>query len=134
MLVTPAAAQAGAAPGSQGLVEFLLPLVLIFVVFYFLLIRPQQKKAKEHKEMVDAVKRGDRVVTAGGIRGKVIKVHEDGYASIEISDGVRGDVLKSTQADVDDKSATEVGSGNRNEKKRRKGEDDLEDDVDPDGA
>ena len=100
MLIHPAYAQASGAPGTQGLVEFLLPIVLIFAVFYFLLIRPQQKKAKQHRDMVDAVKRGDHVVTAGGIFGKVIKVGEDGRVTVEIADGVRVEVLKSTLGDV----------------------------------
>tara|TARA_B100001013_G_scaffold27668_1_gene15189 strand:- start:230 stop:640 length:411 start_codon:yes stop_codon:yes gene_type:complete len=136
MLVSSAAAQAAGAPGSQGLVEFLLPLVLIFVVFYFLLIRPQQKKAKQHRAMVEAVRRGDRVVTAGGVRGKVMSVAEDGFASIEISPGVRVDVLKSTLADVESKPEPAPGGKEKGKsKENRKSEpDDLEDDVDSDGA
>ena len=99
MLIHPAYAQASGGPGTQGLVEFLLPIVLIFAVFYFLLIRPQQKKAKTHRDMVAAVKRGDQVVTAGGIYGKVTKV-VDQVATVEIADGVRVEVLKSTLGDV----------------------------------
>ena len=106
MFPTPALAQAGqAAPGFGGLAEFLLPLVLIFVVFYFLLIRPQQKKAREHREMVEAVRRGDQVVTGGGIYGKVTKVGEDGKVTVEIADDVRVDVVRSTLADVVSKTA-----------------------------
>lgn len=83
----------------QGLTQ-LLPLVLIGVVFYFLLIRPQQKRAKEHRAMIDAVRRGDSVVTAGGIMGKVTKVREDNIVQIEIAPDVRIDVVKATLTDV----------------------------------
>ena len=117
MLIHPAYAQAAAAPGSQGLVSFLLPIVLIFAVFYFLLIRPQQKKAKQHRDMVDAVKRGDRVVTAGGILGKVIKVGEEGRVTVEIADGVRIEVVKGTLADVISKTEPADGGGGRKGKR-----------------
>ena len=78
----------------------LLPLVLIFVVFYFLLIRPQQKKMKEHRNMVEALRRGDRVITGGGIYGKVSKVINDGEVQVEIADGVRVRVQRHTIATV----------------------------------
>lgn len=105
MFVSPAYAQAGV-PGTQGLFEFLLPIALIFVVFYFLLIRPQQKKAKDHRSMVDAVRRGDKVVTSGGLVGKVIKVTEaEGEMArvtleIDAANGVRVEAIRSTLADV----------------------------------
>jgi preprotein translocase subunit YajC len=73
----------------------LLPLVLIFVIFYFLLIRPQQRKVKEHKAMVSAVKRGDRVVTSGGLIGVISKVVDDNEVQLEIAEGVRVRVLRS---------------------------------------
>ena len=73
----------------------LLPLVLIFVVFYFLLIRPQQKKVKEHREMLDKLRRGDRVVTNGGIIGKIMKVVNETELDLEIADGVRVRVMRS---------------------------------------
>ena len=66
----------------------LMPLFLIFAIFYFLLIRPQQRRAKEHKEMVAAVQRGDKIVTSGGIRGKINKVIGDTDVEVEISSGV----------------------------------------------
>ena len=66
----------------------LLPLFLIFAIFYFLLIRPQQKRAKQHREMVAAVQRGDKIITSGGIKGKVIKVVNDTDVEVEISPGV----------------------------------------------
>ena len=98
MFISPAFAQAGNAPGG-GFMEF-LPLVLILVVFYFLLIRPQQKRAKQHKAMVAAVRRGDKVVTGGGIMGKVIKVESAEEIVVEIADGVRVNVVTSTLSDV----------------------------------
>jgi preprotein translocase subunit YajC len=90
MFVSPALAQAGgeAAAGPDAFMS-LLPIVLIFVVFYFLLIRPQQKKLKQHKEMLAAIRRGDRVVTGGGIIGTVTKVVDDNEIMLEIAEGVR---------------------------------------------
>ena len=87
LFVTTAWAQdAGAASGSAWMQ--LLPLVLIFVVFYFLLIRPQQKRAKQHRELVESLKTGDSVVTAGGIHGKVTAVQE-GVVTLEVATGVK---------------------------------------------
>jgi preprotein translocase subunit YajC len=77
-----------------------IPLILIFVIFYFLLIRPQQKRIKEHKSMVDALTRGDNVVTAGGFIGKIVRVLEDDKAEIEIADNVTVKVVKSTITQV----------------------------------
>lgn len=103
MFVTPAYAQAvGAGPGSA--FASFLPLVLIFAIMYFLLIRPQQKKMKDMKAMVDALRRGDQVLTQGGIIGKVHKVGEDGVLEVEIADGVRVKVLKHTIAQVMNKT------------------------------
>ena len=98
MLISPAYAQAGGAPGGFDLIS-LMPLLLIFVVFYFLLIRPQQKKMKQHRDMVAALKRGDRVLTAGGIIGSVVKV-EDGELLVEIAKDVRVRVARGTISDV----------------------------------
>ena len=80
-----------------------LPLLLIFVIFYFLMIRPQQKRMKEHQATIAAVKKGDEVVTGGGIRGKVTKVSDD-EAEVEIAQGVRVRVVKSTLSQVLSKS------------------------------
>ncbi|MGR3323144.1 MAG: preprotein translocase subunit YajC [Pseudooceanicola sp.] len=77
-----------------------VPLILIFAIMYFLLIRPQQKKMKQHQEMVNNVRRGDMVVTQGGIVGKVAKVKEDNEIEIEIAEGVKVRVVKSTLAQV----------------------------------
>ena len=81
-----------------------VPLILIFAIMYFLLIRPQQKKVKEHQAMVGAVRRGDQVVTQGGLIGKVTKVKEDNELEVEISDGVKVRVVQSTLADVRSKT------------------------------
>ena len=83
----------------SALIQF-LPLVLIFVVFYFLLIRPQQRKAKDHKAMLDALRRGDRVVTGGGIIGTVARVENPEEVTVDIADGVRVRVLRSTISSV----------------------------------
>ena len=79
----------------------LMPLFLIFAIFYFLLIRPQQRRAKAHKEMVAAVQRGDKIVSSGGIRGKVMKVIGDTDVEVEISSGVNVVIIKSTIAEVE---------------------------------
>ena len=81
-------------------VSSLVPLVLLFGIFYFLLIRPQQQRAKAHQQMVQAVKRGDTVVTAGGLVGKVAKVKDDGEVIVEIADNVQERVLRSTLTEV----------------------------------
>ena len=78
----------------------LVPLILIFGIMYFLLIRPQQKKAKEHQAMVNSLRRGDQVVTQGGLIGKVSKVKEDNEIEVEVSDGVKVRVVQSTIAQV----------------------------------
>lgn len=98
MFVTPAYAQA--ASGAGGAFASFLPLILIFGIMYFLLIRPQQKRVKEHRSMVEALRRGDQIVTQGGVIGKVSKVKEDGEIEVEIAEGVRIRVVKSTVAQV----------------------------------
>ena len=95
-------AHAQAAGGGQGdFVMSMLPLVLIFVVFYFLLIRPQQKKMKAHRDMIAGVKRGDKVLTAGGIIGTVVKIEEtEDVAVVEIAKDIRVRIARSTISDV----------------------------------
>ncbi len=84
-----------------GAIAQFLPLILIFAIMYFLLIRPQQKKMKEHQAMVEAVRRGDQIVTQGGMIGKVSKVKEgDSEVEVEIAEGVKVRVVKSTIAQV----------------------------------
>lgn len=91
--------------GDGGGLMSLMPFILIFVVFYFLLIRPQQKRAKEHKAMVDALKRGDKVITSGGIVAKVSKVIDDNEVEVEIASDVKIRVIRSTITQVQGKPA-----------------------------
>lgn len=117
MWISPAYAQAAA--GQQNAFTAFLPLVLIFVVFYFLLIRPQQKKIKEHKSMLGALRRGDRIVTNGGIIGLVTKV-EDKELVVEISDGVRVHVARDMVASVVSKTEPVADKAESAEKKDEK--------------
>lgn len=99
MFISQAWAQAASGGSSDFLVQ-LFPLVLIFVVFYFLLIRPQQSKMKAQKEMLGGVKRGDRVVTGGGIIGLVTKVIGENELQVELAEGVRVRIIKQTITDI----------------------------------
>ncbi|RVT94594.1 preprotein translocase subunit YajC [Sphingomonas crocodyli] len=101
MFSTPAYAATGAAPSGSGLAMIMqfAPLIFIFVIFYFLLIRPQQKRAADHRKTIEAVKKGDLVVTAGGVRGKVTKV-EDNEVEVEIAPNVRVKIVRATLSDV----------------------------------
>ena len=103
MFVNPAYAQA-AGGGAGGAFASFVPLILIFAIMYFLLIRPQQKRVKEHQKMVEALRRGDQVVTAGGLVGKVTKVREDGEVEVELAEGVKVRVVRSTIAQVRNKT------------------------------
>jgi preprotein translocase subunit YajC len=103
MLISPAYAQVGGAGGFD--LMALAPLVLIFVVFYFLLIRPQQKRMKEHKAMLSKVQRNDRIVTNGGLVGKVAKVHDErDELEVDLADNVRVTVRRSMISEVMSKS------------------------------
>lgn len=105
MFVTPAFAQtAGAAGGAGSAFASFMPLILIFAIMYFLLIRPQQKKMKDLKAMVEALRKGDQVLTQGGIIGKIHRVGEDGVVEVEIADGVKVKVLKHTIVQVMNKT------------------------------
>lgn len=102
MFASPAFAQtAGGAAGADGFGSLigLMPLILVFIAFYFLMIRPQQKRMKDLQNAVNAVKKGDEITTAGGIIGKVTKV-DDRVAEVEIAQGVRVRIVKSTIASV----------------------------------
>src|SRR5215470_900677 len=103
MFVTPAFAQASTAASGGGGAIFvqILPLILIFVVFWFLIIRPQNQRMKEHKARIEAVKRGDTVVTGGGLVGKVTKV-EDAHVEIELAPNIKVRAVKSTLSEVID--------------------------------
>ena len=99
MFISQAWAQGAGGGGGDFLVQ-LFPLILIFVVFYFLLIRPQQAKVRAQREMLAGVKRGDRVVTGGGIIGLVTKVISDNEVQVELADGVRVRIIKQTITDI----------------------------------
>ena len=116
MIISPAFAQSGG--GGMGGLESLLPLVLIFVVFYFLLIRPQQKKQKQHRAMLEALRRGDRVVTAGGIIGTITKSSET-ELTVEITEGVKVKVMRGMISDVLAKTEAR-DSDNEDDKKDEK--------------
>jgi len=92
-------AHAQAAAQQPSMLASFIPLILIFLIFYFLLIRPQQKKQKEHKILLDSIQRGDEILSSGGILGKVMKVDND-RLTVEISKGVNVTVIRSTVADV----------------------------------
>ncbi len=90
--------------GGGGALDFLVPMVPVFAIFYFLVIRPQQKRMKEHQAMIDAVKRGDTVVTSGGIIGKVVRIGAEGDLRVEIANGVQVQLLKGAISEVRTKS------------------------------
>jgi len=98
MFISPAHAQ-GIGGGSDFFIQ-LVPILLMFVIFYLLLLRPQQQRAKAHKEMVANLRRGDWVVTSGGILGKVTKVRDDSEIEVEIAENTRVRVIRSTVAEV----------------------------------
>ena len=100
MFASPAFAQAAGTGGAGGAFLQFLPLILIFAIMYFLLIRPQQKKVKEHQAMVAALRRGDQVVTQGGLIGKVTKVKDDTEVEVELAEGVKVRVVRNTVAQV----------------------------------
>jgi preprotein translocase subunit YajC len=89
MFVTPAFAQAASPFGGDGMLVQLLPFAVLLLIIYFLILRPQQKRVKDHQELVKNLRRGDTVVTSGGLVGKVTKVVDDEQVEIEIADGVR---------------------------------------------
>ena len=108
MFVTPAYAQAAAGGAASAITSF-VPLILIFGIMYFLLIRPQQKKLKAQKAMVDALRRGDQVLTQGGILGKVVKVNDDGHLEVEIAEGVKVKMPRAAVVQVISKTEPAAG-------------------------
>ena len=106
MFVTPAYAQA-AAPAAGGAAAFaqFVPLILVFLIMYFLIMRPQQKKMRLHREMIAALKKGDNVITQGGIIGKVVGVRDE-EIEVEIAQGVRIRVVRATIAQVVNRAAS----------------------------
>ncbi len=100
MFITEAYAQAGGGPGGGGLLFQLLPFVLILAIMYFLIIRPQQKRLKDQRDMIASIRRNDTVVTAGGMVGKVTKLIGDAELQVELADGVRVRVVRNTISEV----------------------------------
>ena len=127
MLISPAYAQSG---GGLGGMESLLPLVLIFVVFYFLLIRPQQKKAKTHREMLGNLRRGDLIVTNGGLIGKIIRIPNEAELIIEIAEGVKVRVLRGMISEVSAKTERARDRKREQEDEYDEDEEELEENED----
>ena len=100
MFVTPAFAQAAAPGGEAGFLFSIMPFLLIFVIMYFLVIRPQQRRVKAHRDMIGSVRRGDTVVTTGGIIGKVTKVVDEAEVELQIADNVRVRAARGMIAEV----------------------------------
>jgi preprotein translocase subunit YajC len=100
MLISPAYAQAAGGGGSADFLIQIAPLILIFVVFWFFLIRPQQQKAKQHRELVANLRRGDQVLTSGGIVGRVAKLIDDVYIQVEIAENIRVKLARASVSDV----------------------------------
>ena len=125
MFISTAAAQTtGGGLFGDGAALQILPLVLIFVVFYFLLIRPQQKKVREHRELIAGIRRNDVVITGGGIVGKVTKVIDDNTVQVEIAENVRVRVERATIAGIrsrgeapDGQASAPASAGRAEEKK-----------------
>ena len=99
MFITPAHAQAAGAPGGADLISLFLPMLLILGVFWFFIIRPQQKKIKEHQEMLKNIRRGDTIVTSGGLVGRVVKVNGDDL-TVELAENVRVKMRRNYVAEV----------------------------------
>lgn len=99
-MITPALAQTATPAGGMDMFVQLVPFVLIFIIMYFLIIRPQQKRARDHQDMIKNVRRGDQIVMNGGILGKVTKVGDEPDIEVEIADGVRVRVLRGMIAEV----------------------------------
>ncbi|MBO9455375.1 preprotein translocase subunit YajC [Paracoccus sp. R12_1] len=109
MFATPAFAQAAGGAGTGAAFAQFIPLILIFAIMYFLMIRPQQKRVKQHRAMVEALKKGDQVITQGGILGKVTSVRDD-ELEVEIAQGVKVRIVRSTVSQV--LSKTEPAAAN----------------------
>jgi preprotein translocase subunit YajC len=99
MFISPAYAQTPSLLGGEGM-SFLVPMVLVFVIMYFLILRPQQKRVKQHAEMVKNVRKGDTVVTSGGLVGRVTKVVDDDQIEVELAEGVRVRQMRQMVTDV----------------------------------
>jgi preprotein translocase subunit YajC len=130
MFITEAFAQGAPAAGGAGLLMQLLPFVMILGIMYFLIIRPQQKKLKDHRDMIASIRRGDTVVTAGGLVGKITKLIGDAELQIEVADGVRVRVIRNTIAEV--RTRGDVRELAARQALSRKDEEPEDDDADAD--
>jgi len=110
MFITPAYAQAAGPAGTSGFLIQILPFVAIFAIMYFLIIRPQRQRMKQHQELVANLRRGDTVVTTGGLIGKVSKVVDDGEIQVELAEGMKVRVVRSMVQEV--RSKTEPAKEN----------------------
>jgi preprotein translocase subunit YajC len=114
MFISPAYAQAAAPAGGGDIFMSLLPLVMVFAIFYFLLIRPQQTKMKQHRELLENLKKGDQIVTGGGIIGKIVRIEQsDNSLVVEIAQNVQVKVVRGTIADVLNKPLPASGNDNK---------------------
>ncbi len=121
MFITPAFAQAAAAGNdTNSMLMSLLPFALIFVIMYFLILRPQQKKVRDHAEMVKNIRRGDTIVTSGGLVGKVTKVVDDEQVEFELAEGVRVRQLRSMISGVRTKGEPAKDKGEKETKTEAK--------------
>ena len=119
MFITPAFAQAGQSGGGGALfTSFIMPLLIVVLIMYFLVIRPQQRKQRELRDMISGLKRGDTVVTSGGIIGKITKVIDDDELQVEIADGVRIKVVRATITEVPVKSEPRKSAKSREPAKK----------------
>ena len=116
MLITPAYAQAAAAGDTNSMLMSLLPFALIFVIMYFLILRPQQRKVREHADLVKNIRRGDTVITSGGLVGKVTKVVDDDQIEFEIADGVKARQMRSMITGVRTKGEPAAAKADKIEK------------------
>lgn len=120
MFISEAFAQAAGGAGGGNAFQAFLPLILIFVVFYFLLIRPQQKKIKQHRELLESIRRGDKVVTGGGIIGTVTKVDNENELTVEIAKDVKVKVQRATISGVVNRTEPVAGAA-ANDSGQKKG-------------
>ena len=117
MFITPAFAQSASPGGSDFFIQF-MPFILILVILYFLIIRPQQKRVKDHKSMIESLRRGDTVVTSGGLVGKVVKVVDDKEIQVELAENTRVRLEKSYVASVRVKGEPAQGDSKAKSKKK----------------
>ncbi len=127
MFITEAYAQGAPAAGGGSFLIQLLPFIMILLIMYFLIIRPQQKRLKDHREMIASIRRNDTVVTAGGMIGKVYKLVGDDELLVELAEGVRVRVVRSTVAEV--RTRGDIREAEARKRSRRDDDDDEDEDA-----